>query len=144
MKKYFTIALVAILLVMVFFLYLKLEEQKPVDPSVFAENVQNSDSLFIIQDLRDASSVSRINIMQCGVDFASSQRIAGKNIVIFAFEGKECISLDGITTIDDCSKQLNAPFIHIKTGNLDNTIFYKDRLLVNVDDNYQKGECSIN
>jgi hypothetical protein len=143
-KSYVTLFLVLLLATVVVLAYLKMEAEKPVAIDVFAEALSASDTVFLIEDLRGAVEPARTNIMQCGVDFASSQKLANKKLVIFAFEGNDCYALEGIGTVDNCLSQIkNSPVIQIKQGNVTQTVFYKMKAVVNVGAEYTKNDCSI-
>lgn len=117
-----------------------------VEPNVFADQLLAASEVFIIQDLRDVNSdIIRKNIQQCGIDFAGSMGLAGKNITIFALEGNECTTLDGIVELNDCLDKINAatnPLINIKQGN--QSTFYKTKLEVGISEEYLPNSCNIN
>ncbi|MBS3067730.1 hypothetical protein J4450_03440 [Candidatus Micrarchaeota archaeon] len=117
-----------------------------VEPDVFAEGLLASSDVFIIQDLRDVNSdVIRKNIQQCGIDFAGSTGLVGKNITIFALEGSECTTLDGVVDLNSCLNKINAatnPIINIKQGN--QSKFYKTKLEVGISEGYAPNSCNIN
>ena len=144
MKKYITLFLVVILVILLYFLYLKVDKETPVDPSVFADTVSSSDKLFIVQDLRNSDVDNRRNLQQCAVDFAGSQKLVGKDLIFFAYEGDECTSIDGIKQVTECEFQIGgSPVIYVQAGDTDGTIFYKSKLIVNIGPVYESHMCSV-
>ncbi len=119
-------------------------ENFPVDPEIFADQLSISDNVFIVQDLRGVSNgTSRKNIQQCGIDFAGSNGLAGKNVTILAFENNECTSLDGITDIDSCLEKMKSANVTIQIKEGTQYSFYKNKLIVGIDSSYKVGSCSI-
>ncbi len=118
---------------------------EPVNPDVFAAQLLSAKDVFIVQDLRDTSNDAvRRSIQQCGVDFAGSRGLVGKNLTIFAFEKNECTSIDGIVDLNICLEKLKTAeiTIHIKEGN--QSTFYKNKLVVGVINDYSPKSCNIN
>ena len=146
MRKYITLLLILLLLYLVYSIFIKLQKyDETVDPAVFARAVSSSDKLFIIQDLRGSSNNDiRRNILQCGVDFASSIKLVGKNLTIFAFENNTCTSIDGFRSVKECENDVgSSPYIFIKEGQEGNNLFYKNKLVVNIGKNYTINSCSV-
>ncbi len=116
----------------------------------FAANLLASDKVYIVEDLRglDAYPISRNNIMQCGVDFAGSEGIVGKEMKVYVLEEKSCSHTSGNATLESCyseilsaSNDTSASVIWIEKGNSPEV--YEHGLLVRVNETYLQGDCSI-
>lgn len=115
----------------------------PVSPETFADELANSSHLYIVQDLRAASTPDiRKNIQQCGIDFAASRGLVGKNITIYALEANECTTLQGIVAAGTCIESIRDNMaIYIKAGN--SSAFYDKRLIVGIGPTYPTQSCNI-
>lgn len=121
---------------------LSYEEGDKTNSTLFASNLQLSSSLFIVTDLRGSTQNQRSNIMQCGIDFAGSAGVAGKNITVYSIEGSECISSEGKYTVNQCiEKSKSGISIFIKSGL--NSVFYKNKIVVGISEKYSPKECNI-
>ncbi|MFP3949812.1 MAG: hypothetical protein ACLFUZ_01830 [Candidatus Micrarchaeia archaeon] len=116
----------------------------------FAANLLASDKVYIVEDLRglDAYPLSKNNIMQCGVDFAGSEGVVGKEMKVYVLEDNSCSHTSGNATLESCyaeilstSNDASAAIIWIEKGNAPE--FYERGLLVRVNETYLQGACSI-
>lgn len=119
-----------------------------VNAATFADILSKSNHLYVIMDIRNASSdIVRKNIMQCGVDLTSSFILAtGKSVTPYTFEGNNCEGMEGNTsatvTISQCIKNVkNKTIIYVYYGN--QTKFYTNMMRVGIGSNYTYGECKI-
>ncbi|MBD3390218.1 hypothetical protein GF415_04685 [Candidatus Micrarchaeota archaeon] len=116
----------------------------------FASNLLSSDKVYIVEDLRGlgAYPISKNNIMQCGVDFAGSEGIVGKEMKIYVLEEDSCSHSSGNSTLEACyseilaaSNDTSSAVIWIEKGSIPE--FYERGLLVRVNETYMQGDCSI-
>lgn len=112
----------------------------------FATYIQGTKQIFIVMDLRNSFEPTRTNIMQCGTDFAGSTGIAGKPIEVMAVEGAACTLLNKTASISECVGKIastaNSAAIFIRSYN--DTVFYKDKMVVGVSQSYKPKDCGIN
>ncbi len=111
----------------------------------FQKNLLETTEVYIIMDTRNVkNSTISDGILQCGVDFAGSQGISGKNITIIAFQDNECIGLSNESmTVNACMEQIkNKIYIHITSNN--KTKYFEDKLIVSIDEPYEAYSCQIN
>jgi len=117
-----------------------------VNAQTFLSEYGKNDVLYLVMDVRDASSQqAKTNILQCGVDFASSTGLLGKNLTIYSLDTEQgCVALEGSLPIEYCMKNINdnGMTIYIKEGN--ESRFYTNAMVVGVGQNYTSGGCSIN
>lgn len=115
----------------------------------FASNLLASSKFYIVEDLRglERYPLSKQNIMQCGVDYAGSPGLVGKEFTVYAFDdGDLCGTMEGVTTISECyeellaaSNDLNTTIIWIEKGN--ESEVYSRGLIVRLSDTYVQGTC---
>ncbi len=107
----------------------------------FLQNLQESDSVYILMDTRDAPSQGiKEGILQCGVDLAGSQGLASKNITALALEGENCSGMNA--SINECLSILeSAPSFHVLSGQ--KTEYFENKLVVSIDETYLTGDCSV-
>lgn len=116
----------------------------PLGQEEFATNLNLATKLYIVMDIRNVSGdIQQGNILQCGTDFAGSEGIVGKEIIVYALEEQNCTSLDRMLTTYECiSNALGGVAFFIKPGN-GTTIFYEKKAIVGMGTNYTAKECSI-
>lgn len=162
-KQIAAIAIVALLLIGAHFL-LEPQEEIPIDGEYsspflpegnttleeFAQHLLLAEKVCIVEDLRDLEGypISRGNIMQCGVDFSGSEGIAGKELEIYVLEGEACTTVEGIRPISECYAEITSfsadpsvSVIWIEKG--DQSTAYGKNLLVQVNELYSQGDCSV-
>jgi len=118
----------------------------------FATHLLGTNQVYIVEDLRelDEYPMTKQNIMQCGVDYAGSPGLVGKNLKVFAFDdGDMCLTLDGVLTIDECygmigdaAKAGDTSIIWIERGSAPE--FYSNGIIVRINEVYVQGLCAIN
>ncbi len=120
----------------------------------FAENLASASHIYIMMDLRGApSGKARTNIMQCGVDLASSTAIGGIPKTFYSIDS-ECIKSleDGTTStlpLSECTAEIDAArdeagkaILYIRKAN--ETLVFGNELVVGMGEEYSSMECSIN
>ncbi len=142
-NKHVLITLVLLIAVVVFGVIVLMKEPV-VEPSVFISHLAQSPKVVIVQDLRGATSdLIRKNIQQCGVDFAGSQGLARKELVISAYEKDLCITMEGTFPISKCeSEYATLTKIFISAGK--ETRFFNDKMIVGVQEQYVPLDCRVN
>ena len=115
----------------------------------FASNLLAVSKLYVVEDLRGLEKypLSKQNIMQCGVDYAGSPGLVGKEFSVYAFDdGDLCGTIKGTSTISECYEEIMAAFedpgtsiIWIEKGN--ESEFYSRGMIVRLSDSYVQGTC---
>ena len=84
----------------------KVEPLQPATQKEFLSALMNSSNVFVIEDLRNASTSSKQNIMQCGTDLAGSINTAAsslglpeKNVSVMVLDQDSCITADASKSI---------------------------------------------
>lgn len=146
-NKIMRTAAVAVLLVIALFLaYHFLYYQ--VSAGTFAELFADSEKVFIVMDISDIEDqATKTNVLQCGVDFAGSNGMAGKNVSYFSIENETCYVLayldDGIHSKEYCMDALEEGItIYVKEGP-GGAEYFRDHMSVYVNSNYTLGTCGI-
>jgi hypothetical protein len=116
----------------------------PLAPAKFADSVKQAGNIYIVMDIRNVSGDKQQgNILQCGTDFAGSEGLVGKELIVYALEEKNCTSLDRMLTTDECiANALGGVAIFIRPGE-GKTIFYESKAIVGMGLNYSAKECSV-
>jgi len=111
--------------------------------SAFSQSLASANKVYIVMDLREANETQRLNIMQCGTDFAGSEGLVNKEITTYALEKDVCTTLEGMTSIETCVNNAlnNGIGFYIYKGN--STYFFKDKAIVGAGGNYQYKNCDI-
>lgn len=147
-KTIATVLLIVIAILFAYFIFsnkkLEIKTGDQVAPEVFIQELSDAEKVYILQDLRGADATVRKNIQQCGIDFAGSTGLVGKNLTIIALDDKECTTLEGIKSVKFCIDEVeNAKAVfHIKKSN--KTVFYNHIAVVGIDANYTARACDIN
>lgn len=132
-----------------------------VDAETFKDQFAASQNVYIVMDVRGISdyNVSN-NVMQCGVDFAASSGMGGKNATYLSFgpnsQGNTaCVASDGNEyPVEDCLKMLDGGIaIYVKECRAQFAIlgqqcpggvkYYSNGMVVSVGNNYALGTCGI-
>jgi hypothetical protein len=120
--------------------------RNPVSYEQSANQMLDSKEICIMGNITDTIDPQRKNIMNCGVDYASSLGAINKSVQSYFIEGDECTRLEGITDIDACMIDLNKRGCYIIfIGNeLKGTPKTLDSLLyVPIGNEYQNESCSV-
>jgi hypothetical protein len=122
-----------------------LELGNEVNAQTFLSLFGKEDAVYVVMDVRDVTSQKvKTNILQCGVDFAGSTGLLGKNQTYYSFDSEQgCVALEGTLPLDYCMKNLNDNGMTIYVKEANSTKFYTNAMVVGVGQNYSEGECSI-
>lgn len=115
-----------------------------VDAETFKDLFSSAQNVYILMDVRGVSDgVTSNNILQCGVDFAGSSGMGGKNVTpLSVSESEGCIAPDGSHPLGYCFSELKKGItIYIHPGST--SAYYANGLVVGVDANYTAGTCGI-
>lgn len=140
-------AAVAILLVIALFLAYHFLYYK-VSAEAFADLFADSEKVFIVMDVSGVEEQeTKKNVLQCGVDFAGSSGMGGKNVSYFSIENETCYVLayieDGILSTEYCMEALDEGItIYVKEGP-GGAEYFRDHMTVYVGSNYTLGTCGI-
>jgi len=111
----------------------------------FKDIFLEANKVYILMDLRGASdTATRTNVMQCGVDFASSSGMGGKNVTPMSIDEDEgCITPDGEQPESYCFSMLRdgiTVYVHGGDGGAE---YYTNGMVVEVGPEYTLGTCAI-
>jgi hypothetical protein len=114
-----------------------------VDADTFKDIFSKADRIFIVMDVRGVTdSNTSTNILQCGVDFAGSSGMGGKNVSYLSLGNDGCVAEDGKHTAEDCFSMLKSGIvIYVKEGS--SSSYHSDSMIVGVGPQYSAGSCSI-
>jgi len=115
-----------------------------VNMATFSSILMEAKNVVIVMDVRSFSNYSvNQNILQCGVDFAGSQGLAGKNLTFLSLDaGDSCIGISGNYSASYCFDEMNKGVtIYVKEGNA--TKFYTNAMVVGMGSNYSANGCNI-
>jgi hypothetical protein len=114
-----------------------------VDEETFLQIYENTSNIFIISDIRGYENTSiGVNIMQCGVDFASSTIMGSKNVTYYSLGEEGCSTTDGFKTVKYCFSQAYQGltfYIHEGTE----YGYYNNAMMVGISENYSSVTCGI-
>ncbi len=106
--------------------------------------------VYIVMDARNVSdNYTKRNIFQCGVDFAGSSGLVGREVYIVAMEDAGCVlaspsrAINRTATNSECIKMLNSGGIAVYSHAGNDTLYYSRAAMVGVGDTYVLGSCSI-
>ena len=138
-----TIIVVLLVVAAVALAYVFLYGEQPVEKEVFLESLGNSDTVYVVMDVRNVEDVDvQRNIMQCGTDFAGSSGFVGKKLIIFALNDDECATEEGLKSAVECENEFrNGVSFHVLKG--DDTVYYRNRAEVGVNETYVNGLCGV-
>ncbi|NYZ74567.1 hypothetical protein H0O00_05465 [Candidatus Micrarchaeota archaeon] len=126
-----------------------------VDVETFKSSFASAPTIYIVMDVRGVKdSLVSNNVLQCGVDFAGSSGMAGKDAVYFSLGDDGCTAPDGAHPLSDCVSQLeNGLVIYVKECQAPFAIFgqqcpggakyYSNGMVVTVGQEYALGTCGI-
>ena len=127
----------------------------PITMDEYLSKLSKADSVSIVMDLRTVDDPGvRAKILQCGVDFAGSVPLGGKQVYIYALdENGTCIvsypdeEHNGTLvykSVDECLKEMYTTdqTILIRYGDHDQTDYYRDYMLITMSPEYS-GRCGI-
>ncbi|MCK4319340.1 hypothetical protein KAW38_02090 [Candidatus Micrarchaeota archaeon] len=109
----------------------------------FTTNLENSNVIYIVMDLKSEDPVVRNNIMQCGIDLSASVSTGFYEKKVFALEDDACTRKDGIVSVQECIEEINqgeGVIFWIKEGE---TLVFEKTIVVGISEYYQPGGCSI-
>ncbi|MBI5227522.1 hypothetical protein HY988_02940 [Candidatus Micrarchaeota archaeon] len=115
----------------------------PIKVSDFKDTFLSAKTINLLMDVRGLKKDNTSqNILQCGVDFAGSSGMGGKNVTYFSAADDGCTSVDGGHPIDYCFSSIkNGLTIYIHQGN--STSYYSNGMSVGVGPLYKQGTCGI-
>ncbi len=114
-----------------------------VDAGTFKDIFSSASRVYIVMDVRGVTDANTSrNILQCGVDFAGSSGMGGKNVSYISMSNSGCVQDYGSYTLDYCISQLkNGIVIYVKEGT--SSSYYSNALVVGVGPQYAVGSCAI-
>lgn len=145
------LAAVTLCLVYVFLLIPEGDFGARVDAETFKSAFDSAGKVYIVMDVRGVADPNvSDHVLQCGVDFAGSTGMGGKNATIFSFtdeggEEKGCIAGEAQTLrpVRECLSQLkDGVTIYVKSGP-GGAEYFSRGMVVTVGANYTMGTCGI-
>lgn len=146
-KNYLVILLgiLAVILAWYFFTQTKTyvpEFGQPLGVDEFKNSLVSAKQIFVVMDVRNSDSTIQTNILQCGVDFASSTYLGSKEPSFLSIDSENnCIDTNNTKHTTSYCFPKDIPIIYIFSGN--STIYYKSALAVGINSNYTAGGCGI-
>jgi len=116
-----------------------------VSPEEFKNLFSSATTVYVVMDVRGITDpVVSNNVLQCGVDFAGSSGLGGKNATFFSLSDADgCVSADGIRPLAECTSKLKGGMsIYVKGGS-GGAEYFTNGMLVTVGSNYTVGTCGI-
>jgi len=115
-----------------------------VDAETFKGIFTHSTNVFIVMDVRGASNTATANnILQCGVDFAASSGMGGKEVTPISFGNDGCVTPDGFRKPKECFAMLkDGTTIYVRDGP-GGAKYYSNGMVVFVGPEYALGTCGI-
>jgi hypothetical protein len=147
LKSAALVALALLVAGMAYYFYLQLTPSftpgRAVDEGTFKEIFANATRVSIVMDVRGAAdNATATNIMQCGVDFAGSTGMGGKEMAPFSISGDGCVAQDGQHPLDWCISALSDGItIYVREGS--GVSYYDNAMVVGVGPQYPLGSCGI-
>ncbi len=116
----------------------------PINMPTFAALLLQAQNVYVVMDVSNATGQVKQGIIECGVDFAGSPGLGGKNKTFFSIDtGGHCIGANATYPSSWCFGQMeNGLSILVQPGN--STSFYTNAMVVGIGDNYTAGGCSVN
>ena len=116
-----------------------------VSPEEFKDVFSSATRVYIVMDVRGmADPVATNNVLQCGVDFAGSSGMGGKNATFFSFSDADgCVAADGIHPLAECASQLKDGMAIYVKGGTGGAEYFANGMVVTVGSNYTTGTCGI-
>jgi hypothetical protein len=115
-----------------------------VDAETFKGIFLNATNVYIVMDVRGAGNdVISNNVIQCGVDFASSSGMGGKLVTPISLSDAGCVTPDGTPTVRECFSMLRDGItVYVKEGP-GGAKYYAKGMVVTVGQQYALGTCGI-
>lgn len=108
---------------------------KPVTKAEFLSTLTAAQQVSIIMDARNAPSAGSDRVLQCGVDLAGSEGLAGKNLSIYAFDKTGACFGKKNTSVSEClSEAKGSTILQVKYGP-ENVSFFENKMIVFVNEN---------
>ncbi|MEM2908806.1 MAG: hypothetical protein QW590_02545 [Candidatus Bilamarchaeaceae archaeon] len=121
-----------------------------VNAETFSAIISDADQVYIVMDVREVSNeLTKRNILQCGVDFAGSAGLIGRNVTYVSLDNHGCTvaSLEGLNqsrSTGDCIEMLNSDGVSLYIHEGTETEYYTRAAIIGVSDTYVLGTCSVN
>jgi hypothetical protein len=105
--------------------------------------LQSSDSVCLVENISNLVDPTRMNVMNCGIDFASS--LGGiKGVEAYVIEDESCTSMAGVRGILDCAREIHANGCYIIfVGNVTGPRTLDGLVYVPIGKTYGNGSCSV-
>jgi hypothetical protein len=155
MLKISAIVLLGVLVVVLAYYFLVLSSPtfvpgSEVDVETFKGAFASASKVYIVMDIRGISNESlRGSIMQCGVDFAGSTPMGGKQVMPMSLSNTDCTippvnkTDNGIRTLKECASMLKDGLtIQVKEGP-GGAKYYSNGMVVFVGPGYKVGTCGM-
>lgn len=142
---------IVLLIVVLGFIYLSSNNFVPgnqVNESAFKDVFMAAPKVFIVMDIRGAQdNHTRNNIMQCGIDFAGSTPLGGKDVVPISIGDQECITPDGPEPISSCISELKGGLTieisQVTPTTPEGARFFSNGMEVFIGSNYTANSCGF-
>lgn len=110
----------------------------------FKDIFLSAETVYIVMDVRGVNdNIISNGILQCGVDFAASNGMGGKNVTPLSMSEAGCQTATELKPIDDCIKMLEDGITLYVKGGPEQTKYYSNGMVVSVGGNYTFGTCGI-
>ena len=115
------------------------------DAETFKNAFEDAGRVFIVMDARGVSDPKvGDNILQCGVDFAGSTGMGGKNVTPLGIDSGSCTAPDGTHELKECFSWLGSGItIYVKGGEPAGAEYFSNGMVVRVGRDYATGTCGI-
>ena len=121
---------------------IKLNEKKGYAESL--GEMTNSTLLCIVEDISKTKDPIRKNIMNCGVNIASTAPLYGKNVSVYAIEDNVCYDKNGRKSINKCYDEIAKSkcfVMYIEKGNEFDS--YSNMMIIGVNETFNEKGCEI-
>ena len=108
------------------------------------ERMSNSTEICIVEKLDKTEDPVRRNIMNCGVNIASTAPSYGKNVSAYAIEGGKCYYTGGEKSIESCYTEIvekGCFVMYIEEGSTFES--YSNMLIIGVNETFNEKGCEI-
>ncbi|VVC02600.1 Uncharacterised protein [Candidatus Bilamarchaeum dharawalense] len=143
-------AVIILLAIALFFVnfYLNPNQQfvfgKNITEDEFKDVFASAQKVYIVMDVRNSGDQTTTNnVLQCGVDFAASSGMGGKDVTPLSFADDGCIVPSGKKTMAECLPMINDGVVVYVRGGSDPAKYYSNAVLVSVGQQYAVGLCGI-
>jgi hypothetical protein len=111
--------------------------RQELNSSKFAEDFLKHECTAIVMDIRGIDDPYRRNILQCGVDLAGSQGLAGMKMQVMGFDEKGCVDENGSKPVQECMQALRKDcYIFYITKGQNKSTVYEGLLVIEEGDVY--------